>query len=82
MCFGIPGQIVEMVDAEKHIGRVEIQGSTRMVQLGILAPDEVQIGKWVLVNAGLAVSFLEADEAFQLLQFIKELDQQFEEVQS
>lgn len=82
MCFGIPGQIVEIVDAEKHIGRVDIQGSTRAVQLGILTPDEVQIGKWVLVNAGLAVSFLEADEAFQLLQFIKELDQQFEEVQS
>ena len=82
MCFGIPGQIVEVVDTEKHIGRVEIQGSTRMVQMGILAPDEVQIGKWVLVNAGLAVSFLEADEAFQLLQFIKELDQQLEEVES
>ncbi len=82
MCFGIPGQIVEIVDAEKHIGRVEVLGSTRTVQIGILAPDEVQIGKWVLVNAGLAVSFLEADEAFQLLQFLKELDQQFEEVQS
>lgn len=82
MCFGIPGQLVEIIDAEKHIGRVEVQGSTRTVQIGILAPDEVQIGKWVLINAGLAISFLEADEAFDLLQFIKELDRQSEEVQS
>lgn len=81
MCFGIPGQIVEIVDAEKHIGRVQVLGSTRTVQTGILPPDEVQIGKWVLINAGLAVSFLEADEASQILQFIKELDRQFEEAQ-
>ncbi len=81
MCLGIPGQIVEIIDAEKHIGRVEIQGTTRIIHTGLLAPEEVQIGKWVLLNAGMAVSLLEADEASQILQFIKELDRQFEEAQ-
>lgn len=82
MCFGIPGQIVEIVDAEKHIGRVEVMGVMRTVHTGLLVPEDVQTGKWVLINAGMAVSLLEADEASQILQFIKELDQQFEEVQS
>jgi len=81
MCLGIPGQIVEIIDAEKHIGRVEIQGITRIIHTGLLEPEEVQTGKWVLVNAGMAVSLLEADEASQLLQFIEELDRQFEEAQ-
>ena len=82
MCFGIPGQIVEIVDAEKHIGRVEVQGVRRIIHTGLLAPEEAQTGKWVLINAGMAVQSLEADEASQLLQFIEELDRQFEEAQS
>jgi hydrogenase expression/formation protein HypC len=81
MCLGIPGQIVEIIDAEKHIGRVEVQGTTRIIHTGLLAPEEAQTGNWVLINAGMAVSSLEADEASQLLQFIEELDRQFEEAQ-
>jgi len=80
--MGIPGQLVEIVDAEKHIGRVEVQGVTRTVHTGLLATEEAQVGKWVLINAGMAVQALEADEASQLLQFIEELDRQFEEAQS
>ncbi|HLX55656.1 MAG TPA: HypC/HybG/HupF family hydrogenase formation chaperone [Ktedonobacteraceae bacterium] len=82
MCMGIPGQLVEIVDAEKHIGRVEVQGVTRTVHTGLLTAEEAQAGKWVLINAGMAVQALEADEASQLLEFIKELDRQFEEAQS
>ncbi|MDQ2905462.1 MAG: HypC/HybG/HupF family hydrogenase formation chaperone [Chloroflexota bacterium] len=48
MCLGIPGQIVEIVDAEKQFGRVEVPGNTRTIHLGLLAPEEVQIGTWVL----------------------------------
>lgn len=81
MCLGIPGQIVEIIDAEKHIGRVKVQGITRTIHTGLLAPEEVQTGTWVLINAGMAVSLLEADEASQILQFIEELDRQFGEVQ-
>jgi hydrogenase expression/formation protein HypC len=81
MCLGIPGQIVEIVGAEKQFGRVEVLGSTRPVHFAMLTPEEVQIGAWVLINAGMAISALEADEASQLLRFINELDRQFEEEQ-
>ena len=79
MCLGTPGQIVEIADADKHCGRVEIAGTTRPVYLGLLAPEAVQIGTWVLINAGLAIHLLEADEASQLLQFIQALDRQYGE---
>ncbi len=81
MCLGIPGQIVEIVDAEKHIGRVEVRDVTRTIHIGLLSAEEAQTGRWVLINAGMAVQALEADEAAQLLQFIEELDRQFEEAQ-
>jgi hydrogenase expression/formation protein HypC len=79
MCLGIPGQIVEIADAEKQFGRVEIAGTTRPVYLGMLAPEAVQIGTWVLINAGMAISPLEADEAAQVMQFVQALDRQCEE---
>lgn len=81
MCLGIPGQLVEIIDAEKHIGQVEVSGNRRSIHIGILRPEEAQVGTWVMINAGLAVCTLEADEAAQILRFIEELDQQFEEVQ-
>lgn len=82
MCLGIPGQIVEIVDAEKQLGRVEVLGTTRTISMGLLEPEEVQIGTWVLINAGMAIRQLDAGQASQLLQLIEELDRQFEEEQA
>lgn len=79
MCIGIPGQIIEVAGADRQFGRVEISGTTRCVYLGMLAPEAVQIGTWVLINAGLAVSQLPEDEASQLLQFLQALGQQYQE---
>ena len=81
MCLGIPGQIVEIVDAEKRLGRVEVLGTTRTISMSLLAPDEVQVGAWVLTNAGMALRHIEEEQASRLLQLLKELDQAFEEEQ-
>jgi len=82
MCLGVPGQIVEIVDAEKKVCRVEDLGVTRPVHFAMLEPEDVHIGTWVLNNAGMAISRLEASEASQILQFLEELDRHFEEVHS
>jgi hydrogenase expression/formation protein HypC len=79
MCLAIPGQIVEIVDAEKQLGQVEVLGITRAAYLGLLAPEAVRVGTWVLINAGMAISSLEADGASQLLELIEELDRHIEE---
>ncbi len=82
MCLAIPGRIVEIVDAEKRLGRVEVLGTTRTISMGLLAPDEVRVGTWVLFNAGLALRHIEEEQASRLLQLLKELDQAFEEEQA
>ena len=81
MCLGIPGQIIEIVDAEKQLARAEVLGTTRTISMALLAPDEAQVGAWVLMHAGLAIRHIEESQAAQLLQLIKELDQAFEEEQ-
>lgn len=82
MCLAIPGQIVAIADAEKRLGRVEVLATKRTISMSLLDPDEVQVGTWVLVNAGMAVRQIEADQASQLLRLLKELDQRFAEDQA
>jgi hydrogenase expression/formation protein HypC len=79
MCLGVPGEIVEIVDAEKRLAQVAVLGTTRTISMSLLAPDEVRVGAWVLMHAGMALRHIEEDQASQLLQLLKELDQAFEE---
>jgi hydrogenase expression/formation protein HypC len=82
MCLGIPGQIVEIVDATFQFAKVDVSGVKRGVNIALLAEEGIAPGDWVLINAGLALRRLEADEASQILQLIKELEQHFEEEQT
>ncbi|MGH9945586.1 MAG: HypC/HybG/HupF family hydrogenase formation chaperone, partial [Pyrinomonadaceae bacterium] len=36
MCLAIPGKVVEIVDVENHIAKVEIGGVRRAVNIGML----------------------------------------------
>ena len=65
MCLGIPGQIVEWVDLEHHIAKAEVSGVRRNVNAALLAggPDAVDVGDWVLIHVGFAMSKIDEDEA-------------------
>ena len=44
MCLGIPGQIVEIVDPEHHIAKVEVSGVRRNVNVALLATGPTRSG--------------------------------------
>ena len=77
MCLGIPGQVVEWVDRENAIAKVDVSGVRRPVNLGLL--DGVDVGDWVLIHVGFAMSHIDEEEAAATLQFLKELGDPFEE---
>ena len=79
MCISLPGQIVEIVDPVHRLARVEIGGRQRVVNLSLLPPEAGVAGDWVLVQAGLAIEPLSPTEAQSALDFLKELDQLYEE---
>ena len=39
MCLGIPGQIIEFIDEENHIAKVEVSGVRRNVNVALVRPD-------------------------------------------
>jgi hydrogenase expression/formation protein HypC len=86
MCLGIPGQIIEITDAEKLLAKVNVSGVKREVNIACIVSDdhsvEQCIGDWVLVHVGFAMSRIDEDEAARTLQILEELGEVQEELEA
>ena len=85
MCLAIPGKIVEIVDLENRIAKVEVGGVRRNVNIGMLPENETNIGDYVLIHVGFAMSKVdehEAQETLRVLQELGEYQQEFEQFQT
>jgi hydrogenase expression/formation protein HypC len=69
MCLGFPGKIIEM---DEFTAVVDIAGTKREVSTMML-PDEVVIGDWVMVHAGMALAKMDEEEAIKTLEALSEL---------
>jgi hydrogenase expression/formation protein HypC len=63
MCLGIPGQVVELVDGNDHLARVDVSGVTRIINIGLLEDEHLHAGDWVLIHVGFAMSKIDEEEA-------------------
>jgi hydrogenase expression/formation protein HypC len=65
MCLAIPGQVIEIVDDENRLARVDVAGVRRNVSIGLLDADGdgVGPGDWVLIHVGFAISQVDEQEA-------------------
>jgi len=71
MCLAIPGRIVEVnEDALMRMGRVDFGGVIREVCLAYVP--EAQIGDYVIVHVGFAISQLDEDEAQETIRLLVE----------
>lgn len=75
MCLAIPGRIVEIVDEENQIAKVEVGGVRRNINTGMLDRDETRVGCYVLIHVGFAMSKIDEREAEETLRVLKEIGQ-------
>jgi hydrogenase expression/formation protein HypC len=74
MCLAIPGRVTETFrENDVLMGRVDFSGVARRVCLEHL-PD-VQVGEYVLVHVGFALSRIDAAEAARVFEILGELKQ-------
>ena len=73
MCLGVPAEVVEIPDAQVGRAKVAISGVERMISTDLLIDDELQVGDWVLVHVGFALSRIDAAEAAITLDQIRKL---------
>ena len=84
MCLAIPGKIVEIVDVENRIAKVEVGGVKRNINIGMLPDDDTHVGDYVLIHVGFAMSKVDEQEAQETLRLLKELGEyqnEFEQFQ-
>src|SRR5262245_17875794 len=63
MCLGIVGQVVAVDDGHPDLAQVEVAGTVRPINIGIIADEGVAPGDWILIHAGFAMEKIDAETA-------------------
>ena len=63
MCLAVPSRIIEIND---KVAKVDVDGVGRETSLMLL--DDVEIGDYVIVHAGFAISKVDEEAALQTLE--------------
>jgi len=72
MCLGIPGKVVEMYSQDDlPMGKVDFGGILKEVCLAYTP--EVQLGDYVLIHVGFAISRIDEAEANEIFSYLEEI---------
>ncbi len=75
MCLAIPGQIESITgdDPFSRTGRVSFGGVVRQVNLAYVP--KARVGDFVMVHVGFALSVVDPNEAAQVFDYLKQMDE-------
>jgi hydrogenase expression/formation protein HypC len=76
MCLAIPGQIVEFSKDQPLLAKVDVAGVKRSINIGLLADEPLNLGDWVLIHVGFAMSKIGEEEARDQLTMIAALGEE------
>lgn len=72
MCLAIPGKVVEIVEENGiKMGKIDYSGSISRACVEYC--DGVEVGKYVIVHAGMAISVLDEEEAKKSIEIHQQL---------
>lgn len=74
MCLGIPGKIESITEGDLRPARVSFGGNLKEVSL-VYTP-EAQVGEYVIVHAGFAISRVNEEEARQTFAYLEQLEKE------
>ncbi|HLN06366.1 MAG TPA: HypC/HybG/HupF family hydrogenase formation chaperone [Acidimicrobiales bacterium] len=67
MCLGIPGEVVELLDSNRHLAKADVAGVRRNIDVSLLEDEAVVPGDWVLIHVGFAMAKIDEEEAQRAL---------------
>ena len=76
MCLAVPGRVIEtsVGPADMKMGRVSFSGVVKEVCFACVP--EADVGDWVIVHVGFAISRLDEEEAARALELFDEMNDQ------
>jgi hydrogenase expression/formation protein HypC len=80
MCLAIPGRILEVVDEENRLAKVDVAGVQRTINIGLLDAGGAgaRVDDWVLIHVGFALSKVDEEEAEATLTLLRGMGRDFE----
>jgi len=74
MCLGIPGEVISIEENGEQMRRAKVRfgGITRDVYLDLVP--EAQVGDYVIVHVGFAISKVNAEEAEHVFELLSQLE--------
>jgi hydrogenase expression/formation protein HypC len=78
MCLAIPGQLVEFLPGNNdQLALVDVVGVKRKINIGLLQDVDLQVGDYVLIHVGFAMSKVDEQEAAEALSMLELMGQTF-----
>ncbi|NQS91349.1 MAG: HypC/HybG/HupF family hydrogenase formation chaperone [Chloroflexi bacterium] len=72
MCLAVPGKIIEIYQTQGlRMAKVDFSGVTR--EACIEHVPEAEIGNYVIIHVGFAISLLSEEEALQSIDLLREI---------
>ena len=81
MCLAVPGRVVEIADTGDpafRVGKVDFGGIRKDINLAYTP--EAEVGKYVLVHVGFAISVIDEAEAMRVFEYLKQMGDLKEEL--
>jgi hydrogenase expression/formation protein HypC len=74
MCLAVPGKVLSITDATSlmRLGKVSFGGVVKDVSLAYVP--EAQVGDYVIVHVGFAISRLDEQEAARVFAYLQQMD--------
>lgn len=73
MCLAIPARVFDLSSDDPGVASVDVLGARRQVRIDLLAEDPPEVGEWVLIHVGFALSKIDPQQAEEQLRLLHEL---------
>ncbi len=75
MCLAVPGKLLSIDEGDPLLrtGRVSFSGTVQETNLSFVP--EARVGDYVIVHVGFAISRLDEEEATQVFEYLKQIEE-------
>ena len=74
MCLAVPGKVVEIIDGgDIAFRRAKVDFGGIKKEINLAYTPEAEVGKYVLVHVGFAISVIDEEEAQRVFEYLKEM---------
>jgi hydrogenase expression/formation protein HypC len=75
MCLAVPGRVVEILDTgDIAFRRAKVDFGGVRKEINLAYTPEAEVGKYVLVHVGFAISVIDEAEAQRVFEYLKQID--------